>query len=96
MGIPTNKKPKNCTSTSSNCVIWEGKNIPCVGLCTGDTIDEVTYKLGLLVCELQEQQSLDNYDVICLTSVGQISDFKGMIQNIITKLCNLETQVNQS
>ena len=40
--IPTNSNnPNNCDPISSNCVVWQGPDLPCVEICTGDTISDV-------------------------------------------------------
>ena len=39
--IPTNSNnPNNCDPISSNCVVWQGPDLPCVEICTGDTISD--------------------------------------------------------
>jgi hypothetical protein len=44
----------NCTPLSSNCVVWQGPDISCLSLCSGDTITDVVYQLALKVCELND------------------------------------------
>ena len=56
----------NCIPTSSNCIIWQGPNIECIGLCKGDTITDVVYKLAVSYCELKEQLDIGNYDISCI------------------------------
>jgi hypothetical protein len=95
MNTPVNKKPKNCVSQFSDCVIWDGPNIPCVGLCTGDSVTDVVYKLGALVCTLSDNQNVENYNTACLTDVGESPNFQAMLNNIIVKLCALQQQVQE-
>ena len=40
-----NSAPKGCNPISSNCVIWQGPDLPCIDLCTGDSISAVLAKL---------------------------------------------------
>ena len=40
-----NSAPKGCNPVSSNCVIWQGPDIPCIDLCAGDSISAVLAKL---------------------------------------------------
>ena len=40
-----NSAPKGCNPISSNCVIWQGPDLPCIDLCTGDSISSVVAKL---------------------------------------------------
>ena len=54
--IPTNSNNlTNCDPISSNCVIWQGPDLPCVEICTGDTISTV---IAALCTELQLLQTL--------------------------------------
>ena len=77
----------NCTPVSSNCVIWEGPNIPCLSLCYGDSISDVMYRLATTYCELT---SLDNYDYSCLRD-NDPTTFNTLIQAIIDNVCYLNT-----
>lgn len=49
----------NCTPVSSSCVIWNGPQITCIDQCQGDSIEDVVYRLGQIVCSLSEIQSSD-------------------------------------
>lgn len=51
--IKSNTTSSGCTLTSSDCVIWQGPNIPCINLCTGDSISDVTYKIAEKLCAIQ-------------------------------------------
>ncbi len=51
--IPTNNgSSAPCNPISSNCVIWQGPDIPCINLCNGDTISEVIAKLAQELCDI--------------------------------------------
>jgi len=49
--VGSNNKSTPCSVISSNCVSWQGPDIPCIGLCKGDTVTDVVAKLGELVCD---------------------------------------------
>jgi hypothetical protein len=53
--IPTKSTASDpgCIPVSSDCVIWQGPNIPCISLCSGDAISEVTYKIADKLCSIQ-------------------------------------------
>ena len=57
-----------CSPTTSNCVIWQGPNLPCLQLCTGDTISDVVYKLATQVCDLSTTLNLSTVDLSGLKS----------------------------
>ena len=52
--IPSNTggKTNGCDPTSSNCVVWQGPNLDCIGLCTGDTVSTVIAKLAEKLCSV--------------------------------------------
>jgi len=62
---PLNLDNSPCTPTASNCVIWAGPNIPCIKLCTGDTISDVVFKLATELCTLLDQTNVTTYDLAC-------------------------------
>ena len=44
--IPYNSnKTGGCDNVSSNCVIWQGPDLPCIDICYGDTVSDVIAKL---------------------------------------------------
>jgi len=93
--VPVNKSVQvGCTPTSSNCVIWQGPDIPCINLCKGDAISDVVFKLATQLCNLLEMFNLSNYDLSCLAAeCPKPSDFSSLIQLIITKLCAINNVV---
>jgi hypothetical protein len=90
--LPTNKDNQaGCTPLSSNCVIWQGPDIPCINLCKGDSISDVTAKLAEELCTIMGYLDIDTYDLSCFnTECPKLEDFHDLIQLIITKLCALE------
>jgi len=84
----------NCTPLSSNCVIWQGPDIPCLTLCSGDTITKVVYELALKVCEINDNLfDVAGIDVTCLLNIGDTSPTtqEALIQLIVNKLCEALT-----
>lgn len=88
---PLNIDKTGCSNISSNCVSWQGPDIECIGLCKGDSVTEVVYKLGLEVCSLMDTFDLTNYDLQCFsTGVCQPQTFKDFINILINKVCALQ------
>ena len=87
---PLNLDNRPCSPISSNCVIWQGPDIPCINLCAGDTVSDVIAKLAEELCTILEQTNVSNYDLSCLT-LGSCppEDFQALIQLLITKICEL-------
>ncbi len=89
---PLNYSDPSCNPISSNCVIWQGPDIPCLSLCKGDTVSEVVFKLGTEICTIVDTLNIEKYDLSCFNlGVLTPSTFKDMIQIIIERLCALET-----
>lgn len=88
---PLNIDKTGCSNTSSNCISWQGPDIECIGLCKGDSVTEVVYKLALELCSLINTFDLKNYDLQCFsTGVCQPQSFQDFINILITKVCALE------
>lgn len=87
---PLNLDNRPCSPISSNCVIWQGPDIPCIKLCTGDTISDVVFKLATELCTIMDQLKVSNYDLSCLNlNACPPEDFKALIQLLIDKICEL-------
>ena len=87
---PLNENKDTCSPISSNCVIWQGPDIPCIKLCKGDSISDVVFKLATELCTIMEYTKVDNYTLSCLSPANcPPADFQGLIQLIIDKLCLL-------
>ena len=52
--LPINKKNGPCDPISSNCVIWQGPDLPCVDICEGDSISAVVAGLCNQLVILQD------------------------------------------
>ena len=86
---PLNLDNRPCSPIASNCVIWTGDNIPCINLCSGDTITDVVFKLATELCTIMDQLKVSNYDLACLTPNCPPADFTALIQLLINKICEL-------
>lgn len=89
---------ENCPKMSSACVIWQGPDIPCINLCTGDSIDQVVFKLATILCEISEgviDLSSLNLNFNCLVPAGQTtpSSLEQVLQLIINSVCLINDSV---
>ena len=85
------KNKENCTPTSSNCIIWQGPDIPCIKLCKGDSITDVVYNFATDYCDLLKELDPSKYDLSCLTNVKCPPDtFRELIQLLIKRICEVE------
>jgi len=93
--IPTNSSitTNGCDNISSNCVIWQGPDIACIDLCSGDTISEVTKKIGDKVCQIitdgvTANPNLTGLDLSCLNIQGTTpTTLVPVLQAMVTQIC---------
>lgn len=89
---PTNSKSQGCDPVSSNCVIWQGPDLPCISLCKGDTVSDVVYNMAVELCKLQDALTVgSNYDLSCfnLTACNPTT-FPQLLQFMLDRLCAVE------
>jgi hypothetical protein len=87
---PLNLDNSPCSPISSNCVIWQGPDIPCIKLCTGDTITDVVYALALQLCNIVDQVNISTLDLACLNiTTGTPTNINDLLQILINKICEL-------
>jgi hypothetical protein len=88
---PLNLDNSPCSPISSNCVIWQGPAIPCIKLCTGDTVSDVVFQLATELCTIIEQLNVSNYDLSCFASSAcPPADFQALIQYLINQICEAQ------
>jgi hypothetical protein len=93
MALPI--KPKDtqdsCNPVSSNCVIWQGPDIPCINLCNGDSVSDVVAKMAERLCTITDQLDISLLDLSCFNPIYPTpQDFQDVIQFILNRICALE------
>ena len=88
--IKANDTQEGCNPIASNCVIWQGPDIPCIKLCKGDTISDVSAKLAERLCTILEYVDVSAYDLSCFNPIcPSPKDFQDLIQLLIDRICAL-------
>jgi hypothetical protein len=88
---PLNLDNSPCSPISSNCVIWQGQDIPCIKLCKGDTVSDVVYKLGMELCNIMDLLDVNGYDLSCFDLAScKPQNIQELIQFLIERICALE------
>ncbi len=88
---PLNESEPGCNFTTSNCVIWQGPDIPCLNLCKGDTVSDVIFKLATEVCGILHTLDIDTYDLSCFNlTTCKPKDFEQLFQFLMDRVCKLE------
>ena len=88
---PINLDNSPCSPISSNCVIWQGPDIPCIKLCRGDTISDVIHKLAIELCNIMDLLDVNGYDLSCFDLAScKPQNIQELIQFLIERICALE------
>ena len=90
---PTNIKSQGCDPVSSNCVVWQGPDLPCINVCKGDSVSDVVYNMAVELCKLQDilDVTTGNYDLSCFNLTSCNPDtFPQLLQFILDRLCAVE------
>ena len=61
-----NRDRDNCIPTNVTCVKWNLPPIPCLGIETGDYLDDITFALVSKVCQAFSDQDLSDIDIQCI------------------------------
>ena len=82
---------EGCNPISSNCVIWQGPDIPCINLCNGDSVSDVVAKMAERLCTISDQLDISMLDLSCFNPIYPTpQDFQDVTQFILNKICALE------
>ena len=79
-----------CEAISSNCVIWQGPDLPCVEICHGDTISSVIAALCEQLIECCEEAAINGFDIDVINQTtldgGPATTLETLIQLIINNI----------
>lgn len=90
------KLKKTCASpVSSNCVEWNGMDLPIIEICKGDSISDIQFKVATVVQTILTNSDLTGIDLACLlsdcTSCPEPErTVKNIISLLVSKVCELE------
>ena len=88
--IKANDTQEGCNPISSNCVIWQGPDIPCISLCRGDSVSDVVAKLAEELCAIVDELKISMYDLSVFNPMCPTPDnFQQLIQLIIDNVGQL-------
>ncbi len=91
---PIDRRSSTCSNISSECVIWDGPDIPCIDLCKGDSIEKVVYELAQEVCRLVDLLNLNGIDTSCLFDTNcKPKTFEELLQYIVLWMCQVNNQI---
>jgi len=95
---PINRS-KNDSNVSSNNIIWDGPNIPCIELCSGDTVSNIVYKIAKEICRMVDDvESLKTLTFECLVDCPTSCDpkdysIKAIFEVLLANDCKLQGMI---
>ena len=63
----------NCIRSSSSCITWEGPEIKCLDICTGDELEDLIYGLAQKVCSSLGESDFSTLSLQCLIDKLHVS-----------------------
>lgn len=89
-----------CNPTSSNCVSWEGPDLPCISLCRGDSITDAVYKAAVVLCGVKDDLDLSDLDLqnlfeVCSACPEPEKTLQNILQLLINKVKTLEELIDE-
>jgi len=95
----SNLEKESCSPVSSNCVTWQGPDLPCLNLCKGDSVSDVVYKVAVEICNLKDNIGLTDIDLTCLLEVCNATPeptktLANILELLISKVCCLSDIVD--
>ncbi len=89
-----------CNPTSSNCVSWEGPDLPCISLCRGDSITDAVYKAAVVLCQVKDDLDLSDLDLqnlfeVCSACPEPEKTLQNILQLLINKVKTLEELIDE-
>jgi hypothetical protein len=80
---------------SSSSILWEGEDLQCIKVCTGDMVSDIVYKLALELCAVKSAYDLKDTDLkcivdSCISCPEPAKTLKIILQLIINKVCAID------
>lgn len=95
----SNLNKESCSPISSNCIIWQGPDLSCINLCTGDSVSDVIYNLAVEICKIKDELNLEDVDLKCLIDNCALcpdpqKTLEVVLQLLIDKVCTLQELID--
>ena len=89
MATPTNSSNKSlsCNPVSSECVIYNNQNLDCFEICAGDSVGDVLFGLGTILCEFTTKE----YS-LCINQPHTVN-LEEALTLLADSICELQNQV---
>lgn len=89
----------NVDIVPSNQVPWNGPNIPCLGLCKGDSVSDIIVKLATKICDAAQPYDLSTLTLECALEMFSSSEpatrtINSVLQLLINNECSLKELID--
>lgn len=85
-------------SNSTDCTLWSGPDIPCIGIEAGMNVTEVEKAIACKVCDLADSLDVSELDLTCLieqtTTDPDNRDVKLILQLLLDNQCSLKELID--
>lgn len=85
---------------STNCIVWTGDNIPCLGISYGDRVSEVICGIANKICNICKDIDVSQLDLSCLINTcgtcPDDRDLKTVLQCLLDNQCSLKELITTS
>ena len=95
------KKNQNSTcpdSLSNECVVWQGGDVLCLGICNGDKLSDAEKAIADKVCEIASDLDLSQVDISCVLdkckTVSNDKSVSALIQILFDNQCCLKDLID--
>jgi hypothetical protein len=89
-----NNPSESGLKTAADLIMWTGPDIPCLDLCSGDTVQKVIYDLAIILCDITDNVlDVTKLDYKCMLEDGACppETLREALQLIINQHCSLDT-----
>ena len=90
--IPSSNCCDSQFTSSTNSVVYDGPNLPCTLVQTGESLNTVLSKFDAIICQATGDYS--TYNTFCLDDVTPITTEKQFVENISNFVCSLKATVD--
>lgn len=88
---PKSKQTTCPDVTSNQCVVWEGGEVKCLGICNGDSLAEAEKIIADKVCELAKELDLSEVDLSCvIANCPTDKNLRTILELLLENQCTLK------
>lgn len=83
---------------SNQCITWEGGDIPCLGICNGDDLDQAEKIIADKICDIMSDMDMSKVDITCIldtcTQRCEDKSLKSIVQLLFDNQCCIKDLID--